>query len=630
MQTTPHCGSPSELRMALLPEHWPWYALLVQELEGIVKRKAEANQDLNAEQGKSSAEQRRVRKQSTYSGLGRPPSSYAPPKTLQDYKAQPFPESDEKPTNERVVQKARTLDSGRVRPPTPPAPRVRRVGRVSPTPGPTATSQTTAKTRPPVRDHTPPPLPRPPYWPRRPLQDHRAQPFPESDEKPTKERVVQMRDTRAMHAWITALVEFNVLGSPVIIGGLTTEEQKVLWETRDMEALFPIFEDFDLALPLGSPEWAVALNAMSLASGVFYLLLCLWLAMYASISAQSFGVRLLTCFIRLPIASQAHVAKATATAVQYEGRGVPVLQAGAPRESTSAQVTATMSQGAEASGTQDPTTPPVDRARSISGVGTGVNFMGPLPSSKGFIGNPADTRSPKILQRFPLPRTKDNVMPTAMLDHIRLYRRVQLNWQAYDAYARVSLFCGANSLLYSCLYWALGSFLGGQHAGVAAICVALVFATIQVMLTKLDLRLRAYHLRRIALLLAFTPFATTAGRIESAMGFARSVSAGATFEPHATALNVIPSRQNLFLPEHRRRGPRAHWLPWEGVYSVGPHDSAELLVSPRDDRWTRQLREAADGPYRPLLLEEDVKKAGTPATPRTEHELSLSEAASGL
>lgn len=256
------------------------------------------------------------------------------------------------------------------------------------------------------------------------------------------------------------------------------------------------------ALPLGSPEWAVALNAMSLASGVFYLLLCLWLAMYASISAQSFGVRLLTCFIRLPIASQAHVAKATATAVQYEGRGVgelfrvPVLQAGAPRESTSAQVTATMSQGAEASGTQDPTTPPVDRARSISGVGTGVNFMGPLPSSKGFIGNPAD-----------------NVMPTAMLDHIRLYRRVQLNWQAYDAYARVSLFCGANSLLYSCLYWALGSFLGGQHAGVAAICVALVFATIQVMLTKLDLRLRAYHLRRIALLLAFTPFATTAGML---------------------------------------------------------------------------------------------------------------------
>ncbi|OLQ00306.1 hypothetical protein AK812_SmicGene17059 [Symbiodinium microadriaticum] len=223
------------------------------------------------------------------------------------------------------------------------------------------------------------------------------------------------------------------------------------------------------------------------------------------------------------------------------------------------------------------------------------------------------------------------------LDHIRLYRRVQLNWQAYDAYARVSLFCGANSLKWVSELGCLVLFLGGQHAGVAAICVALIFATIQVMLTKLDLRLRAYHLRRIALLLAFTPFATTADPetpshlvVKSTMGFARSVSAGATFEPHATALNVIPSRQNLFLPAHRRGGPRAHWLPWEGVYSVGSHDSAELLVSPRHDRWTRKLQEAADGPYRPLLLEEDVRKAGTPVTPRAEHELSLSEAVFNL
>ncbi|CAK9109996.1 unnamed protein product [Durusdinium trenchii] len=126
----------------------------------------------------------------------------------------------------------------------------------------------------------------------------------------------------------------------------------------------------------------------------------------------------------------------------------------------------------------------------------GISFLGRLPSANGYIGNPTV-----------------NALPAAMLDHIRLYRRVQLNWQAYDAYARVSLFCGANSLLYSCLYWALGSFLGGQHAGVAAIAVALVFATIQVMLTKLDLRLRAWHLRRIALLLFSTPVTTTIGMI---------------------------------------------------------------------------------------------------------------------
>ena len=57
------------------------------------------------------------------------------------------------------------------------------------------------------------------------------------------------------------------------------------------------------ALPTGSPAWAVALNALSLTAGVFYLVLALWLAMYASISAQSFGARLLTQFVRLPVPS---------------------------------------------------------------------------------------------------------------------------------------------------------------------------------------------------------------------------------------------------------------------------------------------------------------------------------------
>jgi len=236
-----------------------------------------------------------------------------------------------------------------------------------------------------------------------------------------------------------------------------------------------------------SPEWAVALNAMSLASGVFYLLLCLWMAMYASISAQSFGTRLLTQFVRLPTASQYNVAKATATALQYEDKDfgemlrVPVIQAGGAPSTT--QIDGAAASTAASLGEPDP-----DPAME------GVSFLGRLPSSNGYITNPTF-----------------NILPSAMLDHIRLYRRVQLNWQAYDAYARVSLFCGANSLLYSCLYWSLGSFLTGQHAGVAAVAVATIFATIQVMLAKLDLRLRSWQVRRVALLLGLTPISTTVG-----------------------------------------------------------------------------------------------------------------------
>merc|ERR1719356_2147246 len=70
--------------------------------------------------------------------------------------------------------------------------------------------------------------------------------------------------------------------------------------------------------------------------------------------------------------------------------------------------------------------------------------------------------------------TGPSQVPSALLEHIRLYRRVQLNWQAFDAYARVSLFVGANSLLYSCLYWSLGELIQTQRATVPTIGIAIV------------------------------------------------------------------------------------------------------------------------------------------------------------
>lgn len=109
-----------------------------------------------------------------------------------------------------------------------------------------------------------------------------------------------------------------------------------------------------------------------------------------------------------------------------------------------------------------------------------------------------------------------NLLPTAMLDHISLYRRVQLNWQAYDAYARVSLFCGANAVLYCCLYWCLGEFLQkSERAQLPAIGVAAIFATCQLVLSRLDLRLRRRETIFLGVIVFVTPLVTTAGMILS-------------------------------------------------------------------------------------------------------------------
>eukprot|EP00930_Biecheleria_cincta_P002874 TRINITY_DN10384_c0_g2_i1.p1 TRINITY_DN10384_c0_g2~~TRINITY_DN10384_c0_g2_i1.p1 ORF type:complete len:979 (-),score=126.63 TRINITY_DN10384_c0_g2_i1:26-2587(-) len=200
--------------------------------------------------------------------------------------------------------------------------------------------------------------------------------------------------------------------------------------------------------------------------------------MYASITAQSYGTRMLTQFVRLPIASQAHIARAAAAGADYEKRSlaaqlrVPFLPSGSY-------------------GFYDN-----DSAGSSSS------------DSETLIGLPSDGTFITATQAEELTK-----MPAAMLDHIRFYRKMQLNWQAYDAYARVCLFAGVNSLLYCCMYWSLGSFLKGQRAAVAAFGVALIFSSIQVVLTKLDLGLDRPQVIKISALLATTPVITTAGML---------------------------------------------------------------------------------------------------------------------
>ena len=45
-----------------------------------------------------------------------------------------------------------------------------------------------------------------------------------------------MLDSPALQEWIRALASFNVLGSQVILGGLSDHKQQPLWATR-VEAL---------------------------------------------------------------------------------------------------------------------------------------------------------------------------------------------------------------------------------------------------------------------------------------------------------------------------------------------------------------------------------------------------------
>merc|ERR1719253_1997577 len=64
---------------------------------------------------------------------------------------------------------------------------------------------------------------------------------------------------------------------------------------------FTIFLYTEGRLPAGTPQWLMLGNIVSIGTAFMFLLLSIWMAMHAAISAQSYEARLLTQMVRLPI-----------------------------------------------------------------------------------------------------------------------------------------------------------------------------------------------------------------------------------------------------------------------------------------------------------------------------------------
>ena len=83
--------------------------------------------------------------------------------------------------------------------------------------------------------------------------------------------------------------------------------------------------------PIGTPSWLFWCWAICTAGAMLYLLMSVWLALHASISAQTFSVRCLTQWLRLPIPSAEEIEKGAAKLEEFEDSGatsvlrVPVL-----------------------------------------------------------------------------------------------------------------------------------------------------------------------------------------------------------------------------------------------------------------------------------------------------------------
>eukprot|EP00397_Hematodinium_sp_SG-2012_P010101 GEMP01010207.1.p1 GENE.GEMP01010207.1~~GEMP01010207.1.p1 ORF type:complete len:887 (+),score=149.16 GEMP01010207.1:64-2724(+) len=177
-----------------------------------------------------------------------------------------------------------------------------------------------------------------------------------------------------------------------------------------------------------SLQWLLWLEFMSLTSAFLLLIVSAYLAMHCSVAAHSFSVRLLTQFVRLPIATSTEIDNAVAKAKDFE------------------------------------------KSSNI--------FR--LP----FIAEQARAAMNQYAEVF-----EKGIVDVSSLDHVKLFRRMQANFMAYDAYARAGLALGTNQLLYGLYYKILGLSFLEDHSLVLAFGSAAAFAMCAVQVKTLDLKM---------------------------------------------------------------------------------------------------------------------------------------------
>ena len=194
---------------------------------------------------------------------------------------------------------------------------------------------------------------------------------------------------------------------------------------------------------------------------MMYCVLSIWLAMHASIASHSFGVRMLTQLVRLPLPSRSQLDAACATGQDFEKRRlaemmrVPVLEKQLKRLN---QAMDNLTQ---------------DQSERDDAAASETASVASLDASDGGLGNEGAGRD-------------FAAAPTGLLRHTRLFRELQGNWQAYDAYARVSMAMATNQFLHALGYYCLQMFVAENHAPWPGFCCVMMLSCCAWLLVRLD------------------------------------------------------------------------------------------------------------------------------------------------
>lgn len=259
-------------------------------------------------------------------------------------------------------------------------------------------------------------------------------------------------------------------------------------------------------LEAGTPQWLLRFYMLSLGSSFMYLLMSVWLAMHASVLAQTSGTRLLTQFVRLPIPTWQHIDKMRTYGASFETLGanmvrVPFVNSPDPAKSTWNKTGVTAWASAPPG---DPIytahlgTPAVPKSDDKLTSGTSSEQAKPSWEATGGVPRQQTT------QQDPNEAEEDNhfdvwgleangneideLQPKAPADraHIGMVRDEALHWQCHDLFARVTMTMGTNHLVFSIIYYCLGYLSIQDGAPMPSWCVAALMLCTGVTLVFLD------------------------------------------------------------------------------------------------------------------------------------------------
>jgi hypothetical protein len=215
-------------------------------------------------------------------------------------------------------------------------------------------------------------------------------------------------------------------------------------------------------LPENTPDWLMLGNQVAIGGAFSFILLTVWLAMHASITAQAFQARLLTQLVRLPIPTWEELEAARTYGSSYEkveGRQmfrIPFAM-GSQENLVSRQGSAQ---------------PLSETTTASDATAIGPDYGATQPTVRADVPvDPWGLESSGDSVELSWPYNKE----CAELRHIQLVRQASQFWQSYDAFARISMSIGANQLMLALSYYILGYVLvqtrspGAAFAGVAAL-----------------------------------------------------------------------------------------------------------------------------------------------------------------